>query len=121
MNNYRNNIWLLGGNIDDEKIYVRRSNNEGINLDNPIPIYFYPNHICSNFDFFELENHDIISLYWAIWNISSVNADIKYNRKICSSISNDGGKTFKNLCVVVANFELAIKLGKKSLSNGSLF
>ena len=112
LSNFWNNIWLLGGNIEDGKIYVRRSNDEGINWDNPIPITFYPNHICSNVDFFELENHDIISSYRAIGNLSSDNPEIKYNRKICSSISHDGGKTWENLGIVIDNFELAIKLGK---------
>lgn len=79
LSNYWNNIWLLGGNIGDGKIYVRRSNDEGINWDNPIPISFYPDHICSNVDFFELENHDIISSYRAIGNLSSDNPEIRYN------------------------------------------
>ena len=112
LSNYWNNIWLLGGNIEDGKIYIRRSIDGGINWDNPIPISFYPDHICSNVDFFELQNHDIISSYRAIGNLSSDNPEIKHNRKICSSISHDGGKTWENLGVVVDNFELAIKLGK---------
>ena len=112
MSKFWKNLWLLGGNIEDGKIYVRRSYDEGINWDNPIPISFYPNHICSNVDFFELENHDIISSYRAIGNLSSDDPEIRHNRKICSSISHDGGKTWENLGVIVDNFELAIKLGK---------
>ena len=98
--------------MEDGKIYVQRSYDEGINWDIPIPITFYSDHICSNVDFFELENHDIISSYRAIGNQSSENPEIRYNRKICSSISHDGGKTWENLGVIVDNFELALKLGK---------
>lgn len=112
LSDYWNNTWLLGGNIEDGKIYVQRSNDEGLNWDNPLPISFYPNHICSNVNFFELQNHDIISSYRAIGNLSSDNPDIKYNRKLCSSISYDGGKTWENFGIIVDNFELAIKLGK---------
>lgn len=98
--------------MEDGKIYVQRSNDEGINWDNPIPITFYSEHICSNVDFFELENHDIISSYRAIGNQSSENPEIRYNRKVCSSISHDGGKTWENLGIIIDNFELAIELGK---------
>ena len=112
LSEYWNNTWLLGGNIEDGKIYVQRSNDEGLNWDKPIPISFYPDHICSNVNFFELQNHDIISSYRAIGNLSSDNPDIKYNRKLCSSISYDGGKTWENFEVIIDNFELAIKLGK---------
>jgi len=112
LSKYWNNIWLLGGNIEDGKIYVRRSNDEGISWDNPILISFYPDHICSNVDFFELQNHDIISSYRAIGNLSSDNPEIQYNRKICSSISHDGGKTWEDLGIIIDNFELAVKLGK---------
>jgi hypothetical protein len=112
LSDYWNNTWLLGGNIEDGKIYVQRSYDEGLNWDTPIPISFYPEHICSNVNFFELQNHDIISSYRAIGNLSSDNPDIKYNRKLCSSISYDGGKTWENFGIIVDNFELAIKLGK---------
>ena len=112
LSTYWNNIWLLGGNIQDGKIYVQRSKDEGVNWDNPIPITFYPDHTCSNVDFFELENHDIISSYRAIGNLSSDNPEIRHNRKLCSSISHDGGKTWENLGIIIDNFELAIKLGK---------
>ena len=112
LSDYWNNTWLLGGNIEDGKIYVQRSSDEGINWGKPIPITFYPNHICSNVNFFELQNHNIISSYRAIGNLSSDNPDIKYNRKLCSSISYDGGKTWENFGIIVDNFELAVKLGK---------
>jgi hypothetical protein len=78
LSEYWNNTWLLGGNIEDGKIYVQRSNDEGLNWDNPIPISFYPNYTCSNVNFFELQNHYIISSYRAIGNLSSDNPDIKY-------------------------------------------
>jgi len=112
LSDYWNNTWLLGGNIEDGKIYVQRSNDEGLNWDKPIPISFYPDHTCSNVNFFELQNHYIISSYRAIGNLSSDNPDIKYNRKLCSSISYDGGKTWENFGIIIDNFELAIKLGK---------
>ena len=83
MSEYWNNTWLLGGNIEG-----------------------------SNVNFFELQNHDIISSYRAIGNLSSDNPDIKYNRKLCSSISYDGGKTWENFGIIIDNFELARKLGK---------
>jgi len=112
LSDYWNNTWLLGGNIEDGKIYVQRSSDEGLNWGSPIPITFYPNHICSNVNFFELQNHNIISSYRAIGNLSSDNPDIKYNRKLCSSISYDGGKTWENFGIIIDNFELAEKLGK---------
>jgi hypothetical protein len=63
-------------------------------------------------DFFELPNHDIICSYRAIGNPSNDNPLFKYNRKIFSSISKDGGKTWRNLGLIVDNFLLAQKLGK---------
>ena len=112
LSKYWNNTWILGGNIEDGKIYIQRSYDEGLNWDSPTPITFYPDHICSNVNFFELKNHDIISSYRAIGNLTSVNPDIKYNRKLCSSISYDGGKTWENFGVIIDNFELAKKLGR---------
>ena len=112
LSKYWNNTWLLGGNIEDGKIYVQRSDDEGLNWDSPIPVSFYPYHTCSNVNFFEMQNHHIISSYRAIGNLSSDNPDIKYNRKLCSSISYDGGKTWENFGIIVDNFELALKLGK---------
>ena len=60
-----------------------------------------------------MQNHHIIRSYRAIGNLSSDIPDIKYNRKLCSSISYDGGKTWENFGIIVDNFELAIKLGKR--------
>ena len=70
--------YILGGNIEDGKVYVRSSNDEGINLDNSILIYFYPNLICSIVVFFKLQKNDIINSYRLIGNISSDNLEIKY-------------------------------------------
>ena len=56
-------IWVLGENIEDGKVYVRSSNDEGKNLDDHIPIYFCPDHISSNADFFKLQKNNIISSY----------------------------------------------------------
>lgn len=68
LNNYWDNIWLLGGNMDDGKIIVRRSKDNGKNWGEPISITFYPDYICSNVNFFELKNHDIIcSQLYAIY------------------------------------------------------
>ena len=94
-----------------KKINFSKINNEGIILDNLVSISFYPNHICSNLDFFESKHH-IINSYIVVGNLSSDNPEIKYNRKICSSISYDRGKTWENLGIVVDNLELDIKLGK---------
>jgi len=96
----------------DGKIYLQRSYDEGINWGNPILISFYPDYLCSNVDFFELQNHDVISSYRAIGNLFSDNPEIKHNRKLCSSISHDGGQTWEDLGIIVDNFELAIRLGK---------
>lgn len=112
LSNYWDNIWLLGGNMDDGKIIVRRSKDNGKNWGEPISITFYPDYICSNVNFFELKNHDIICSYRAIGNLSSFNPEIKHNRKLCSSISHDGGKTWENLGDIIDNFNLAIRLGK---------
>ena len=95
----------------------RKSTDYGNHWTDPVEISKYPNHICSNVDLFELPNHDIISSYRAIGNPLSNNVNIKYNRKLCSSISHDGGKTWKNLGIIIDNFKLARKLGKtKSLA-----
>ena len=98
--------------MDDGKIIVRRSKDNGKNWGEPIPITYYPDYFCSNVNFFELKNHDIICSYRAIGNLSSFNLEIKHNRKLCSSISHDGGKTWENLGDIIDNFNLAIRLGK---------
>ena len=66
----------------------------------------------SNVDFFELQNHDIICSYRTIGNPSGKGTFVKYNRKIFSSISKDGGKTWRELGLIVDNFLLVQKLGK---------
>ena len=115
LSNYWNNTWLLGGN-DGDKVICRRSIDNGNHWTEPIQISKYPNHICSNVDLFELPNHDIISSYRAIGNPLSKNINIKYNRRLCSSISHNGGITWENLGIIVDNFKLARKLGKSKNS-----
>ena len=112
LSDYCNNIWLLGGNADDGNIYIRRSKDKGLSWSEPILMTHYPNYTCSNVDFFELKNHDIISSYRAIGNLSSSNPEIKNNRKLSSSISHDCGETWENFGDIIDNFELALKLGK---------
>ena len=60
-----------------------------------------------------MPNHDIICSYRAIGNISDNDFDFRYIRKIFSSISKDGGKTWVDLGIIVDNFALAKMLGKK--------
>ena len=116
LSNYWNNTWLLGGN-NGNKVICRRSTDKGKHWTDPIEISKYPNHICSNVDLFELPNHDIISSYRAIGNPLSNLINIKYNRRLCTSISHDGGITWENLGIIVDNFDLARQLGKtKSLA-----
>ena len=110
LSEYWNNIWLLGG--DNGTILCHRSEDEGFTWSSPSLVSNFPNHFCSNVDFFELPNHDIICSYRAIGNPSDENPRIKYNRKIFSSISKDGGKSWKELGLIVDNFLLAEKLGK---------
>ena len=110
LSEYWNNIWLLGG--DNGTILCHRSEDEGLTWSSPSLVSNFPNHFCSNVDFFELPNHDIICSYRAIGNPSDENPRIKYNRKIFSSISKDGGKSWKELGLIVDNFLLAEKLGK---------
>ena len=109
LSNYWNNTWLLGG--DNGTILCRRSEDEGIHWSNPVIVSNFPNHICSNVDFFELPSHEIICTYRLIGKYS-LDPDINYNRKIYSSISKDGGKTWENLGLVVDNFDLAEQFGK---------
>jgi len=109
LSSYWNNTWLLGG--DNGTIICRRSEDEGIHWSEPVNVSNFPNHICSNVDFFELPNHEILCTYRLIGKYS-LDPDIKYNRKIYSSISKDGGKTWSDLGLVIDNFELAEQLGK---------
>jgi len=110
LSEYWNNTWLLGG--DNGTILCHRSNDGGLTWSQPSIVSNFPNHFCSNVDFFELPNHDIICSYRAIGNPSFNDPDIKYNRKIYSSISEDGGKTWNDLGLIVDNFILAKRLGK---------
>ena len=112
LSDYWGNIWLLGGNEGEGKIFCRRSKDKGENWSEPIQISKYPEHTCSNVDFFELPNHNIISSYRAIGNNLNSNSEIKYNRKLCTSISYDGGITWEKYNVIIDNYELAERLGK---------
>ena len=110
LSEYWNNTWLLGG--DNGTILCHRSQDKGLTWSSPSIVSNFPYHFCSNVDFFELPNHDIICSYRAIGNPSINNPLIKYNRKIFSSISKDGGKTWEELGLIVDNFVLATRLGK---------
>ena len=110
LSEYWNNTWLLGG--DNGTILCHRSQDKGLTWSTPSIVSTFPNHFCSNVDFFELPNHDIICSYRAIGNPSNDNPQIKYNRKIFSSISKDGGKTWEDLGLIIDNFVLAKRLGK---------
>ena len=78
----------------------------------PLDISYFPDHICSNIDLYELPNHDIISSFRAIGRHDNPDQNIKYSRKLGCSISHDGGYTWENLGSIIDNFELAEKLGK---------
>ena len=110
LSDYWNNAWLLGGNFGID-VGCRISYDQGITWSEPIFISKFPNHVCSNIDLFELPNHDIISSFRAIGKFDSLDKNIKYNRKLGSSISHDGGITWENLGTIIDNFELAKKLG----------
>ena len=100
----------MGG--DNGTVLCHRSNDEGLTWSKPSIVSKFPNYFCSNVDFFELPNHDIICSYRAIGNSSIKKFNIRYNRKIVSSISKDGGKTWKNLGLIIDNFILTKRLGK---------
>ena len=110
LSEYWNNTWLLGG--DNGTILCHRSNDEGLTWSEPSLVSNFPDHFCSNVDFFELPNHEIICSYRAIGKPENDNPKIKYNRKIFSSISKDGGKTWKALGLIIDNFILSERLGK---------
>ena len=110
LSEYWNNTWILGG--DNGTILCHRSNDGGITWSEPSIVSNFPKHFCSNVDFFELPNHDIICSYRAIGNPAYNDPNIRYNRKIFTSISNDGGKTWSDLGLIVDNFILAKRLGK---------
>jgi len=110
LSEYWNNTWLLGG--DNGTILCHRSNDGGLTWSQPSIVSHFQNYFCSNVDFFELPNHDIICSYRAIGDPSHNDPDIKYNRIIYSSISEDGGKSWNNLGLIVDNFILGKRLGK---------
>ena len=110
LSEYWNNTWLLGG--DNGTILCQRSYDRGLTWTEPSKISNLPKFFCSNVDFFELPNHDIICSYRAIGDIYDSDPNIKYNRKIYSSLSKDGGKTWNTLGLIIDNFVLAQSLGK---------
>ena len=112
LSEYWNHSWLLGG--DNGTILCHRSYDNGLTWSEPSRVSNFPNFFCSNVDFFELPDHNVICSYRAIGQASYSNPFIKYNRKIISSISKDGGKTWNNLAIIIDNFELAKRLGKKN-------
>ena len=111
LSKYWKNNWLLGGNFGF-KVGCRISKDKGMSWSEPFDISYFPDHICSNIDLYELPNHDIISSFRAIGRHDNPDENIKYNRKLGCSISHDGGYTWENLGSIIDNFELAKKLGK---------
>ena len=111
LSSYWNNYWLLGNNFGNS-VGARISKNQGLSWTLPSEISKFPEHICSNINLFELPNHDIIASFRAIGKSDNPNIDIKYNRKIGSSISHDGGYTWENIGSIIDNFILSEKLGK---------
>ena len=111
LSSYWNNNWLLGSNFGN-KVGVRISKNQGLSWTEPSGISNFPDHICSNINLFELPNHDIIASFRAIGKFENPDEKIKYNRKIGSSISHDGGYTWENLGIIIDNYALSKKLGK---------
>jgi hypothetical protein len=59
LSNYWNNTWLLGG--DNGTILCRRSQDEGHSWSNYTIVSNLPDYSCSNVDFFEFPNHEILS------------------------------------------------------------
>ena len=110
LSDYWNYTWLLGG--DNGTILCHRSNDKGLTWSEPSIVSNFPGYFCSNVDFFELPNHDIICSYRVIGKPDNENLKVKYNRKIFSSISKDGGKTWNELGLIIDNFILAKRLGK---------
>ena len=111
LSEYWNNTWILGG--DNGTILCQRSYDNGLSWTKPSKVSNFPRLFCSNVDFFELPNHDIICSYRAIGNISDNDFNFRYIRKIFSSLSKDGGKTWIDLGIIIDNFALAKRFGKK--------
>ena len=109
LSSYWNDNWLLGG--DNGTILCRRSEDQGKTWSEPVNVSNLPDHACSNVDFFELPTHEIICSYRAVGK-DSENLTKKYNKKLFSSISKDGGRTWKDLGLIVDNYILAEKYGK---------
>ena len=107
LSDYWDNAWLLGG--DDGQIRVRKSYDEGEYWENMVTASFRSGYSCANVDFFELENHDIICSYRAIGN--SGNTLAQYNRKLCFSISHDGGDTWEDGGDIVDNYVVGESAG----------
>ena len=59
LSNFWNNTWLFGG--DNGTILCRRSQDEGHSWSNPTIVSYLPDYSCSNIDFFEFLNHEILS------------------------------------------------------------
>ena len=110
LSSYWNNNWLLGGNFGNN-VGCRVSKDKGFTWTEPIDISFFPNHVCSNIDLYELPNHDIISSFRAIGRFDDPDENIRYNRKLGCSISHDGGYTWENIGSIIDNYNLAKKLG----------
>ena len=104
LSDYWDNAWLLGG--DDGQIRVRKSYDGGEYWENMVTASFRSGYSCANVDFFELENHDIICSYRAIGNAGGSSAT-QYNRKLCFSISHDGGDTWEDGGDIVDNYVVA--------------
>ena len=87
---YLNKTCLSGG--DNNDILYLKTSDSCLAFTKPSQGPNFKKLLCSNIDFLELSNHDIIFSYRAIGFISKNNPNIKYNRKIFSSLSKDQRK-----------------------------